>query len=85
MFCIRQSEQLQADGQVADPETQSSASDCQANQTGTETDHNVCTDNSWYEDFHLIFYRCPQNLYFVLANKTGGSENLSKQTSCLVV
>lgn len=49
MLCIRQNEQLEADRQVDDPKTQDASSDCKAHQAGAETDHNFCTNNSWYE------------------------------------
>ena len=49
MSSIRQSKQLQADRQAADPETKSSSSDRQADQTGAETDHNNGLANTWYE------------------------------------
>lgn len=50
MFCIRQNEQLEADRQVDDPKTQDASSNCQAYQAGAETNHNFCTNNSWYGD-----------------------------------
>lgn len=56
MFCIRQNEQLEADRQVDHPKTQDASSDCQAHQAGAETNHNFCTNNSWYGDPQALLF-----------------------------
>lgn len=54
----RQGEQLEANRQVAIPETQSAVIDHQADQTGTETNHDCFTDDRRYEEFHFSPFHC---------------------------